>query len=272
MMIYLQRIVFALCILTWGVVMLYFYQSPHLDAYLAPKFQSTLLVGGLACSVVALFNLITFRVEASCGHDHECGHEHEGGHDHEESDLNPFMAILIILVPLLASLSWTTHEIDEAHIAKQSAQDLDPASMRFLADLPPFTKETLDETRQKSADGYYQLNLLELFYSAGDSELERVFSDLPFETEGFLRDETNRNPNGNRMRLYRLFMTCCAADMKTIPMSIEFEGELPSYPANTWVKVGGVMSYEHIEGVTYPVLKVQRIEEAQAPASGNMFK
>jgi uncharacterized repeat protein (TIGR03943 family) len=262
---YIQRIVFSLCILTWGLVMLYFYQGPHLDAYLSPKFQTTVLIGGLACCVVALFNIATFKVQTSCGHGDDCGH------DHEESDLNPFMAIVIILAPLLASLAWTNHEIDEAHINKQSAQDIDPASMRFLADLPPFTKETLDQTRQKSPDGFYQLNLLELFYSAGDSELERVFTGLPFETEGFLRDETNRNPDGKRMRLYRLFMTCCAADMKTIPMSIEFEGEHPKFEPNTWVKVGGEMSYEQVDGVTYPVLKVQRIEEAQAPDAGTMY-
>ena len=48
----LQRGLFSCCILTWGGVMLYFYRSVHLDAYLAPNFQFTLLVGGLACSVV----------------------------------------------------------------------------------------------------------------------------------------------------------------------------------------------------------------------------
>lgn len=266
-MISLQRIVFALCVLIWGGVMLYFYQSQHLEAYLTPKFQPTILFGGLACCVVGVFNIATFRVQTSCGHDHG-----DGEHSHEESDLNPFVAIVIILAPLIASLMWTTHQIDEAHIAKKSSQDLDPASMRFLADLPPFTKETLDETRQKSPDGFYQLNLLELFYSAGDSELERVFTGLPFETEGHLRDEPNRNPEGKRMRLYRLFMTCCAADMKAIPMSIDFDGELPEFDANAWVKIGGEMSYEHIDGVTYPVLKVHRIEEAQEPDLGNMFK
>lgn len=265
MLRYLQRIIFSLCVCVWGGVMLYFYQSDHLDSYLAPKFQTIVLIGGLASGVVGLFNLLNFRVETSCHHGDDCGH------DHEQSDLNPILAIVIIILPLVLALKWTEHKIDDSHLALQSAQDLDPASMRFLADLPPFTKETLDETRQKSADGFYQLNLLELFYSAGDSELERVFTDLPFETEGFLRDEVNRNPEGKRMRLYRLFITCCAADMKTIPLSIEFEGELPEIAGNTWVKVGGEMYYETIEGVTYPVIRVQRIEEAVAPDAGKMY-
>ena len=66
-------------------------------------------------------------------------------------------------------------------------------------------------------------------------------------------------------------MTCWAADMKTIPLSIEFEGELPEIAGNTWVKVGGKMYYETIEGVTYPVIRVQRIEEAVAPDAGKMY-
>ena len=246
--------------------MLHFYRSVHLDAYLAPNFQFTLLVGGLACLIVGLFNLINIRVQTDCHHGGDCGH------NHESSDLNPLVALSIILFPLLFSLAKTEHRLDDDHLSKKSAQDLDPASMRFLADLPPFTKETLDATRQKTVDGFYEMNLLELFYSAGDSELERVFTGLRFETEAMLRTEPNRNPSGDRMRLYRMFITCCAADMKAIPMSVEFDGELPKFEQNTWVKVGGEMRYEHINGVTYPVMKVERIEPTPSPEIGNLYK
>lgn len=250
--------------------MLSFYNSDVIDAYIDQKFQISLLLGGLGCMVVGLFNALTYRVEAGCGHNHEQEEGH--AHDHEESDIHPIIALILVIVPLLLCVSWTEHKIDEALIEKKSSKDIDPASMRFLADLPPFTKETLEQTRQKSADGFYQLNLIELFYSAGDSELERVFTGLNFETEAMIRPEPNRNPNGNRMRLYRLFMTCCAADMKPIPVSIEFENELPNFEQNSWVKVGGEMFYETIEGVTYPVLKVKRIEATNAPDLGEQFK
>ena len=265
-MVYFRRIAFAVSMLVWATVMLYIYQGEHVDAYLAKKFQTTLLVGGLATLVVGLFNLLTFRVEADCSHGGDCGH------DHESSDLNPAAALLIILLPLVVALNWTEHKVSDDHLAKQTAQDVDPASMRFLANLPPFTKETLDSTRQKSADGFYQMNLFELFYSAGDSELERVFTGLKFETSGMLRAEPNRNADGKRMRLYRMFMTCCAADMKAIPMSVEFSGELPQFEENAWVLICGEMTYEHIDGVVYPVLKVLRVEEATAPSGGRMFK
>lgn len=258
MMRYLQRILFSCCLLVWGGALLYFYHGPHLIKYLDPKFHTTVLIGGLGCCVVGLFNLLTVKVEASCGHGGE-------GHDHESSDMNPFMALLLILVPLCASLKWTEHKVHEALLEKQSSQDADASKFQFLADLPPFTRETLEETRTKSEDGYFHLNLTELFYSAGDPELVKVFSGLKFETEAILRDEPNRNPDGKRMRLYRMFMTCCAADMKAIPLSIEIDGEHPEIETGSWVKVGGDMSYETSEGVVYPVLKVKRIEKIPAP-------
>ncbi len=93
----------------------------------------------------------------------------------------------------------------------------------------------------------------------------KVFDGLYVETVGKLRDEPNRNPDGKRMRLYRLFMTCCAADMKAIPLSIEFDGELPDLAHNSWVKVSGSMFYEEEEGVIYPILKVKKLEPAPVP-------
>ena len=67
-------------------------------------------------------------------------------------------------------------------------------------------------------------------------------------------------------------MTCCAADMKAIPLSIEFADDLPTLEGNTWVKAGGEMRYEHIDGVTYPVMKVERIQRARAPEGGSFYK
>lgn len=261
-----QRLMFSLILLSWGGVMLYFYTGEHLDVYLRPKFHTTVLLGGLACCVVGLFTLLTYRLETDCGHGADCSH------DHEDSDMNPLVAMIIVLFPLFASVAWTEHKIDDAHMAKKSALDPDPAKFSFLEDIPPFTKETLDETRSKSKDGFYQLNLSELFYSAGDPKMVEVFSGLHFETEGMLRDEPNRNPDGKRMRLYMMYMVCCAADMTPIPISIEFEGQLPDFPNAQWVNVGGEMHYEYLDGKVFPVLKVKRIEAIETPASEQSFK
>jgi len=268
----IEHVIFCLSVMLWGAVLLYFYQHEKLQVYIAAKFHIYVLIGGLAALVIGLFNLATMHVKTDCGHDHGdgeedgcCGHDDdaEGGHSHD-SDLNPFAALVLIALPLFFSISATQHKLSDEYAESISGADVDAQTFNFI-DIPPFTLETLEQSRDKAADGAFQLNLLELFYTAGDTEQMAVFDGLSVETEAKLRNEPNRNDNGKRMRLYRLFMTCCAADTKAIPLSIEFDGELPDISHHAWVRVGGTMGYEEVDGVTYPVLKVNRIEEIPVP-------
>ncbi len=261
----LQRILFSLAVMTWGGALVYLYQSGHVVSYVSEKFHLVCLIGGLAMLVLGLFNLLTSGVESSCHHGDECGHEH----DH--SDMNPVMSLGIMILPIALSLQWSEHRPSEVLLENKSTQDVDPEALSFLNNLPPYTLETLEETRSKNAQGAYQVNIFELFYSAGDREVEKIFDGLSFETEGRIRDEKRRNPTGKRMRLYRLQGTCCAADAIAIPLGLEFEGELSDIPHHSWVKVSGVMSYEQEGNRTYPVLQVTTIEESTAPYGEDLF-
>jgi len=258
----LERRVMSLAVMMIACVLLYFYQHEKLYGYLKEKFHIYVLIGGLAAMVVSVFTALTAGVEGGCGHDHE--HDEEG-HDHEHaSDMNPFVAFVIIALLIFFSLSWTTHGISEARQNALSERDVSSDDL-VLDFLPPFTLEMLEKSTMKSADGAYMLNIFELFYSAGDTDQEKVLNGLYVETEAKLRNEPNRNAEGNRMRLFRLMMTCCAADAQAVPMTIEFDGELTDIGHNSWVRVGGIMSYEREHGVVYPILKVKRIEEIPVP-------
>jgi len=267
----IEHVIFCASVMLWGVVLIYFYQHEKLSIYISAKFHIYVLIGGLAALVIGIFNLATINIKADCGHDHDhddgedCGHDHDGedGHSHA-SDLNPFVAICLIALPLFFSIAVTQHGLSDEYAESISGADVDAQTFNFI-DIPPFTLETLEKSRDKTADGAFKLNLLELFYTAGDTEQMEVFDGLSVETEAKLRNEPNRNDSGKRMRLYRLFMTCCAADTKAIPLSIEFDGELPDISHHSWVRVAGVMSYEEVDGVSYPVLKVSRIEQIPVP-------
>jgi uncharacterized membrane protein YcgQ (UPF0703/DUF1980 family) len=78
-------------------------------------------------------------------------------------------------------------------------------------------------------------------------------------------DEKIRNPHGSRKRLYRLFITCCAADSRPIPIVLEFGKTPPEFPENDWVKVSGTMRFPLEEGVIQPVLLVERVVAAEPP-------
>ena len=113
---------------------------------------------------------------------------------------------------------------------------------------------------------------MELFFATGDREMQTLLDGLKVETEGRWMDEKIRNPNGTRKRLYRLFITCCAADSRAIPIVLEFGKEPPEFPENGWVKVSGTMRFPLEEGVIQPVLLVDRVARRRAAVRGEFHE
>lgn len=260
----IRRILFSLAILLWAACLLYFYGSGRIVKYLAPDFRTIALAGGLGLAVLGLFNLITFRETASCSHEHDDGAH---SHDHESSDMHPLAALLLMTLPVALSMTWTKDTFSQSTLARKGLYD-DPAEAAtpFLsASFPPISLEEMQQSHRKTADGYYQFSLMELFFATGDRELQNVIGGMKVETEGRIIEEKVNNPNGSRMRLYRMFMTCCVADSQAIPIILEFGSKPPLFPENSWVKVAGKMTFPQEEGTLRAVLEVERAAPAEIP-------
>lgn len=257
-----RRILFSLAVLFWAAVLIYFHTSGRIVKYLAPDFRPIALIGGLGLAVLGLFNLLTATQKADCGHDH--GGE---GHDHESGDMHPLTALLLMVVPLGLSVAWSKDEYSAAALARKGLYDSPSAdSMPFMTGmLPPLTREEIEKSHPKTPDGYFQFNLMEIFFATGDRDMQTAIDGLKIETEGRWIDEINRNPDGTRKRLYRLFITCCAADSRPIPIILEFGETPPDFPENGWVKVAGTMTFPLEDGVLQPVLRVERTLAAEPP-------
>jgi uncharacterized repeat protein (TIGR03943 family) len=260
----LRRILFSLAVLAWGGVLLYFYASGRITAYLAPDFRPLALAGGLGLVVLGLFNLATVGESADCGHDHACDAE---GHDHESCDIHPIIALIVMVVPLGLSVAWTQDKYSMAALSRKGLYD-DPQSIMpslLGQSLPPLTREEIEKSHSRTPDGYFEFNLMELYFAAGDRELQAALDGLKVETQGRWMDEKVRNPNGTRKRLYRLFMTCCVADSRAIPIVLEFGQTPPELPENEWVKVAGTMRFVTEDGILQPILEVERADKATPP-------
>lgn len=260
----LRRILFSLALLAWGSVLLYFYSSGRINQYLATDFRLISFVGGLGLVVLGLFNLLTAGQEAGCGHDHS---GEENPHDHEHDEMHPITALLLMLVPLALAVTWTKDEYSVSALSRKGLYAA-PSQMNspFLASsIPALTREEIEKSHRKTADGFLEFNLMELFFSTGDREMQPLVEGLKVETQGRWMDEKVRNPNGSRKRLYRLFMTCCAADSKAIPIILEFGKTPPELPENGWVTVSGTMRYLMEEGEIQPVLMVERALATEPP-------
>lgn len=261
-----RRILFSLAVLSWSAVLLYFHATGRLNKYLAPDFRPICLGGGLGLAVLALFNLLTAGQKTDCGHDHG-GEGDPHDHDHENGDMHPIVAVLLMIVPVALSVAWTKDEYSSAALSRKGLYDAPSAEISpFLASsMPTLNLEDIEKSHRKTDAGFLQFSLMELFFSTGDREMQNVVNGLKVETEGRWMDEKMRNPDGTRKRLYRLFITCCAADSRAIPIILEFGKMPPEFPENEWVKVTGTMHFPLEEGVIQAVLKVDNAVAAEPP-------
>jgi len=145
-----------------------------------------------------------------------------------------------------------------------------------------FTLEDLKRMVPQSSDGNFMLEVPQLFYTANDTELQRVLEGLPIETIAQVMPVTSDDAdsggelgavpatptpidNRNRLRLFRMFIECCAADMRPLPVTIQFKDGVPEYEEMGWVKVVGKVRYEHVDGVTTPIVDVMTMEPTAEP-------
>ncbi len=257
----LRRILFSLAVLLWAACILYFYNSGRIVKYLVPDFRPIALAGGLGLAVLGLFNLITARQHADCGHDHAHDHDHEGG------DMNPLVSLLLMVLPVALSMAWTKDQFSQSTLARKGLYaDVQPSDTAFLANiLPPLTLEEIEKSHRKTSDGYLEFSLMEIFFATGDRETQGILDGMKIETEGRVVPERDNNPDGTRMRLYRMFMTCCVADSRAIPIILEFGAEPPLLPENGWVKIAGTLTFPEENGSLKAVLKVDRATAAEVP-------
>lgn len=268
----LNQVIFSLATIAWGVVPVYLYASGLVVHYLASMFHLISLLGGLGMIVLGLFNLIYARRKVGCGHDH---HDHGHGEDHDHAhDQSPVAAIFLMLLPVLVCTGFTKHEYStRAVMWKQVKNSKSKRASLYSSKREPFTREVLERTTRKTEEGDFLLTITELFWSAGDQEIMKAYEGIPAQLEGrFIDEEPELNPEGNRKRLYRVFMTCCAADAQVLALPLEFEGSPPDFPDKTWVVVKGKVAYEKVGKQDVAYLENVTVEKGEEPPPQNRFQ
>ena len=226
------------------------------------------------------------------GHEHnhhgECGHDHAKNedvplHSHDDQTVSGVVATMfIVLVPAIgaAALSQDGFSIDTLANKGLFANDAVMPGESAASSLPPtsgaggdagtdpdaYTLADLEQQVRKSPEGNFLIPIPSLYYSAADTELANVLEGQPIESTGQVVKEILENdPNGTRMRFYRLFVSCCLADARPIGFSIEFGKEPPKFAEDSWAKVVGKMTYPEKDGRPIPILEVGSIEAIPEP-------
>ncbi len=134
-----------------------------------------------------------------------------------------------------------------------------------------FTLEDLKQMVPQNEAGDFQLDVPQIFYTAGDKELMAVMEGIPIETTAQLMEETLNNPNGHRLKAFRLFIECCAADARPLSIPVDFGKAPPEYIEMGWYRLYGNLHYVEEEGELLPILRMQRFEETSEPMDGLIF-
>ena len=288
---------FGLLATFWGGVLIYFYHSTRVRDYLAVDFHHFILVGGIGMIVLGLYSIINLRQKdehdhshdhSSCDHDHSsCDHDdhshdhsddhsddHSHDHDHNDCDTcehdhaeghGPFITILLTVIPLTLAMAHTRDKLSNEGLSKKGLYET--PVLTNAGDLPPFTREDLERNVPKNEHGEFELRMITAYYAAGDREIQGIFDGLPVVLEGRIAPEKINNESGNRMRVFRSIITCCAADLQVVGVSLEFPEGSKRPKVEDWVKAGGTLTFENVNGDILPLLKVREVAPAEEPYS-----
>lgn len=134
-----------------------------------------------------------------------------------------------------------------------------------------FSLEDLKAQVPQSKDGNFILEVPELYYTGGDVEVQKVLTGQMVETVAQVLPEKVNNADGNRVRIFRMLVQCCAADARPYSVPVDFGKKAPEFKDMTWVKVVGKMNYKKEGDQTVPIIEATKVEETTAPENAMIY-
>ena len=123
----------------------------------------------------------------------------------------------------------------------------------------------------QSKEGNFILEVPELYYTAGDVEVQNVLTGQMVETVAQVLPEKVNNDDGHRVRIFRMLVQCCAADARPYSVPVDFGKKAPEFKDSTWVKVVGKMTYKKEGDQTVPIIEATAVEETTAPDNAMIY-
>ena len=134
-----------------------------------------------------------------------------------------------------------------------------------------FTLEDLKAQVPMSKEGNFILEVPELYYTAGDKEVQGVLAGQSVETTAQVLPEKVNNAEGKRLRVFRLLVQCCASDARPYSIPVEFADKAPVLKEMSWIKVVGKMAYRQEGGQTVPIIEATSLKETTAPENSMLY-
>lgn len=262
-------------LMIWGVVLLYFQLSGRIASYLHPAFHPYVAVSGGVLVFLSIALLLTFPKDHDG--DHCCG-----DHDHAAGSFSGGIAsVLILVVPLLAATKISQSSFGATAVKNRGVvcdiADLPGYAPAFEPALPNPDGTVGEATMmdpsiylKKNDSGQILAEIMDLVYAAGDPDLRADFENQEVEIVGQFLPAKTGNADGDRFRLVRMFVMCCAADARPVAISVKQNGAA-TFPEMTWVKVRGKATFPLEGGRQNPLVIADSISETEPPSESFVY-
>lgn len=279
---------------TWSAILLGFFFTGRVREFLAPEFRTGVLVAGLVMAVMALVFVI-FPADASCCSSANCGHSLS------RLASGKVLTFLILLLPITTAAmfspdSFSSNAVKNRGVitdasalggrqrtgapapvelplpTKGPAPAATPAattSTPAAASQPPASQPPADYLL-RTPEGTIIVEVLDLLYAAQDNALRKDFEGKTVQLIGQLMPDGSNDPNGNRFKAVRMFMTCCAADARPVAALVEAEKK-PEMPEMSWIKITGTATFPIENGRRIAVLKSDKVEATKPPEEAMLY-
>lgn len=263
----LQRFGRAGILMIWGSVFCYFYFSGRITSYLHPNFQ--LLVAGAGGVLVLLAMLVLFVPSESDEVLAVAGCEPMGPLPFSMRLLSGVLLVIPLLVAVRSSPSefGATMVMNRGYISSVSQLPMvvnlpdEPLPGMAAGDGSGSVMDYL--TRNEK--GQIMTEAIDLLYAAEEPSMRKDFEGREVELVGQYMPAKDNNPNGNRFKLVRMFMMCCAADAQPLAVLIQPDA-MEKFSPMTWVKVTGRSVFPTEGGARIAIVENAHVEQTDPPA------
>lgn len=281
---------------SWSAILLYFFFSGRIQAFLVPMFRPLVLIAGLVMGVMALA-LLFFPADESCCAASDCSHALS------RFNAGKILTFLILLLPIGTAAFFSQDAFGKAAIENRgiitdasalglgprggsspaytepplpTSEGAPPAMEGTPADsaqsMPPASGDAEAapaDYLQRTADGTIVAEVLDLLYAAQDTSLRQDFEGKKVQLVGQMMPDKTSGAGG-RFKAVRMFMTCCAADARPVATLVETT-QPPSVPEMTWVRIVGVATFPLENGRRVAVLRADTVEKTDPPDESMLY-
>lgn len=210
--------------------------------YINRRFVMLVLLGALA--LIFLAQLVLRERPTPEADEAEEHHEHE--HNHRSG-----WGLFLLALPLLIGLLVPERPLGAQALSTRGVNVFAAGGISGKLGLPPEQRSILDWLREAAADPSGAA------YAGQSADVTGfVFYDPRLGDDQFM--------------IGRFTIACCVADASALGLVAQAAG-VENLPANTWVRVRGVMDSTKLDGRTVPLILADSVEEIPEPEQPYLF-